>query len=265
MSPELSFALPPSMGHMLAEASAAQLRSLLDDLVGDLCRPDVYVADSYPALSIDLLHGRADLAWGPPSLCARAEVHGARVLVQARRAGSSSYRSVLLAQEGFSFAAADAPSLRAAWVDADSTGGYLLACAWLKEQGVDPRRGLARQRFYGSYRAAVDAVLDGEAELTAVFATAEDASEQRTALDDLPGDLKDRLTLVAYTRPTPNDGLAARPGFDPALAQALAARFVAATDREELRPSIDAVFRADGFSDPGDDAYRALHDLVMSV
>jgi phosphonate transport system substrate-binding protein len=252
------------MGHAIASASATSLQALLQKILGDVAAPEVYIADSYPALSLDLLHGRCDLAWGPPSVCARAEVHGARVLAQALRAGESRYRSAIVARRGFVFDANNAAEVNVAWVDADSTGGYLLACAWLRKQGVDPRRGLGRQRFYGSYRAAVDAVVKKEADLTSVFATTAGARNPRSALDDFPEDETRGLEVIAFTPETPSDGLAARPGLDEALTRRVTEAFVRVGQSQPLSREIDEIFRVDGFVPAGTDEYRALHDIVMS-
>lgn len=267
-TPSIRFAVPPSMGHARASESAASLHPFLAELLGDLVSTEVYVADSYPALSLDLIHGHCDLAWGPPSVCARAEVHGARVLAQSLRAGAARYRSAIVARRGFTFdaanAAADAASLRAAWVDADSTGGYLLACAWLHSAGIDPRRGLRRQRFYGSYRAAVTAVLDEEADITAVFATAEDSTARRTALDEFTDIRAGALDVVAFTAETPNDGLAARPKLDESLARQITERFTSAAEDPKLREQLHAIFGVDGFVPAGAGAYSALHGIVTN-
>jgi len=262
--PTLRFAVPPSMGHTLAAESATSLQGLMAHLLGDIAVTEVYVADSYPALSLDLLHGHCDLAWGPPSVCARAEVHGARVLAQSLRAGASRYRSAIVGRRDFRFDAAKAAELRAAWVDADSTGGYLLACAWLRGRGVEPMRGLKKQRFYGSYKAAVTAVLDHEADITAVFANASGSARQRTALDELGVAYTTQLDILDFTPETPNDGLAARAGLDDAIAERVVDRFTHAADDPQVRAQLGEIFHVDGFVRAGTDEYRALHEIVMS-
>jgi phosphonate transport system substrate-binding protein len=262
-TPRLTFAIPPSMGSAIAGDQADGLRALLEGVLEAIAQPEVYVAESYAALSLDLMQGRCDLAWAPPSVCARLEVHGGGAIVQSVRAGRSHYRSLLLRRDDVSFSIDSVHEMSAAWVDPDSTGGYLLACAWFARRGVDVRHALKRQRFLGSYRAAVEGVATGEFELTSVFATSADAEPQGSALDQLPREVTGRLEVIDYTPETPNDGVVARPGLDPGLAREVAERLCAAGEDKAARDELDRLLHVNGFLPARADAYRALHELVL--
>jgi phosphonate transport system substrate-binding protein len=258
------FALPPSLGGV-AKEQADTLRPALTAALMGVATPEVYVAESYADLSLELLQGRADLAWAPPSVCARLEVHGGRALVQSVRAGVSRYRSALVCRADAPVSVEELSGKRAAWVDPDSTGGYLLAFAWLHAHGVDLKATFRRQRFAGSYEAALDAVIARDADLTAVFATAEDADTARTALDDLDDEEKAQLQIFGYTSETPNDGVVARPGLDVHLAESLAERLCEISKDERWRRALVQSLRADAFEPAPANAFAALHEIVLST
>lgn len=179
----------------------------------------VEVARSYQDLERRVLDGEVDLAWAPPVLCGRAEPT-ARLILQAVRGGRSTYRAALIGRQADRLAVGDLAGTRAAWVDPFSTAGYLLPRAFLRSHGADPDRLFGAQRFAGSYRSALLAVIAGEAELAPIFAGDGGLEGIRTALADQIGPEARLLGPVAITGEAPTDGLVAteRLGHDEARA-----------------------------------------------
>lgn len=202
----LDLLLPPALGLPRATARASLLEVALERR---LTRPiRVEVARSYRDLERAVLGGTIDLAWAPPLLCGRAEPT-ARLILQAIRGGRSTYRSALVGRKADRLAVSALAGRRAAWVDPFSTAGYLLPRAFLRSQGLDPDRGLAAQRSWGSYRAALVAVASGEADFAAVVAADGDPESIRVALADEIGPEARLLGPFALTGEAPNDGLVA--------------------------------------------------------
>lgn len=257
----LSFVIPPSMA---SDDVIAAVRAFFAD--DDERTFEIRVARSYLEVSSALLLGDADAAWGPPSTCARLEVHGGRVLLQSVRGGALRYRSALVCRRGETLELPpkdEEERLVAAWTDRDSTAGYLLPRAFLRKRGAEPRACFRQQLFLGSYLEASRAVASGDADLCAVFATAERAQRPKSALDELEPEVAKALHIFAYTQETPNDGFVVSPRVDDDEAERLT---VWLKRRAHAAPElVRRAFGADGFSAVSPGAYRALHDIVLEL
>ncbi len=208
---------PPSLGHIAASARAEMLGQWLGKRLD--AEVEVRVADDYAQLERSIADGQVDLAWAPPAVCARVESN-ALAIFKAVRGGRSDYRAALVSRSHRFASAADLASRRAAWVDRLSVGGYLLACAYLRANGVDPDRQLGEQRFFGSYALAVRAVLRGDSDFTSVYTRGVDEDSAFQSLAELVGDRAKQMHVVGVTPPAPTDGLVVtrRPAAERTLA-----------------------------------------------
>jgi phosphonate transport system substrate-binding protein len=261
MRTTLPFALPPSLGQ---EAAAKRAQRLEHFLSHALAREVVVrVASDYHSLERDLLSGVLMAAWGPPFVCARTEAYGGRGLVRGIRQGGASYRSALVALKGRQLRLDGSEGLKAAWVDRDSTGGYLLPKAHLRERGLSSWQAFAEEHFLGSYRAALDEVLNGRADVAAIWASG-GTGEPRTALNELAGNRAGELEVLSYTRECPNDGVVLSPKADDPTAAALERAFLTMADDPEGRAVMEQVFSTERFEPSPRGSYRALYDLVFA-
>lgn len=217
------------------ERASKLTRALGDYLTTSLERPfEIYVADDYRAIEDDLSSGNAHFAWAPPNICRRAQERGAQIMLRLVRYGCSRYRSALVRRRGESLDLGDISQLKVAWVSAASTGGYLLAKDWLEAQDVRVYDAWSTT-FCGSYAAA----LDGEADLTAVYASGVDSGSHYSALDDLHPEDRARLEIFAFTEETLNDGLLASATVEEELVDACA-RSLERADKALLKQVFDA-------------------------
>jgi len=110
-----------------------------------------------------------------------------------------------------------------AWVDKNSTSGYLMAKDLMRQSGIDADRDLAETDFVGSHTAVVLNVLLGEMDAGACYlgaqsvlidpakiegikviaTTREFSTEPITCTDSFPVELRDRVT-EAFLRLTEN-------------------------------------------------------------
>lgn len=236
----LRFALPPSLGAARAGDLADRLRRYLERKSG--LDVTVYVAADYSSIEDDLIFGNADAAWSPPLLCQRVRDAGGRFLLHAKRDGNDRYRSGLVRRRGSSVDVEHLSDARAVWVDPESTGGYRLARVWLSQQLPNLDGAFASERFAGSYQAALRAVVDEEADITAVFARPEGISSH-SALDEVELAGKERLEIFAFTHEERNDGVVVAPDCDDEVQQAL--REVLESPDDEGREVMRDVFHAD--------------------
>ncbi len=200
----LHLLLPPALGLPRATARAELLEASLANRLGRPVR--VEVARSYRDLERGVLARGADLVWAPPVLCGRGE-ETARLVLQAIRGGRTTYRAALVGRKADRLTSADLAGKRAAWVDSQSAGGYLLHRAFLRSAGQDPDRLLGAQRFVGNYRDALLAVISGQADVAPILAGDGSEEDVRTALADQIGPEARLLEPLAITGEAPNDGL----------------------------------------------------------
>lgn len=257
------FGLPPSLGNAPALERAEPLHAFLSRALGR--KVELSVAASYEALAKELLAGRADAIWAPPFVCARVEALGVRVLARGVRLGRSSYRAALVSRADSGLSVERLQGARVAWVDRDSVGGYLLPAAFLKARGLEPARIFSSQLFMGSYRAALEAVHEGTADVASVFCPPE--STGLTHADGvevvLPGH-RDAFSLLAYTEEAPNDGVPVGMGVAPELVGLLERAFLGLHEREDGRRLLEDLFVADRFEPAPRMGYRALYRVALA-
>lgn len=193
---------PPSLGRARAAARADVLAASLGRRLG--AAVEVEVAEDYADLERRVLAGEVDLAWAPPAVCARVEKSAVAVLA-AVRGGRSTVRAALVCRAGEALEPGQLAGARAAWVDPLSTAGYLLAAGHLRAAGTD--LAALEHHFVGSYRAALLAVLAGEADLASVYVRSDAEDELRRALEEHVGPREVCLRVMAVTGEAPADGL----------------------------------------------------------
>ncbi len=256
------FALPPSLGPSVARDRADRLERFL---AGALGRPvEVTVAPSYEALSKDVLSGRVDAAWAPPFVCARVEAMGVRVLVRGVRKGASSYRAALLCRGKTPVNLEQLGGQRAAWVDQDSVGGYLLAMALLKAKNIEPARTFFAQSFFGSYRDALEAVYSSRADVSSIFCPPAgfEGSWAESVEEVLPGRSRE-FALISYTDEAPNDGVVVSMTATDEVIQAMESALLDMS-RSPDATLLSDTFRADRFEPAPRLGYRALYRVALA-
>lgn len=198
--------LPMDRGRVASEGRAEVVADWLSRWRG---RPvTVRVAQSYAELERAIREGAIDLAWAPPLVCARVAAHVRRVLVCVR-GGARGTRSALLVRDDSPIhRAADLAGRRAGWVDPLSLHGHLSPRAYLGRGGVDVAELLEAERFCGSYRDALLALVEGQIDVSALYARvdADEAAVRRVAVD-VVGQAAEGLRVLDFTDPCLNDAL----------------------------------------------------------
>ncbi len=259
------FGLPPSLGSEVARERAEQLVTFIGQALGGGVEVGVGVASSYEALAKDLLAGRADAVWAPPFVCARVEAMGVRVLARGVRRGRSSYRAALVGRAGEGLTLEGLEGKKVAWVDRDSVGGYLLPVAYLKAQGLEPGRLFSSQQFTGSYRAALEAVREGTADVASVFCAPE--STGSTYADGVEVVLEgqgSQFEVVAYSEEAPNDGVPVGMAVAPELVWRLERVLLGLHESEEGQRLLKELFKAERFEPAPRMGYRALYRVALA-
>lgn len=168
----------------------------------------VEVADDYQAVRDAIEEASYEVVWTPPLVCATV-TRGLRATLTAVRSGATSSSGALIIRASSNLTALrDLIGRRAAWVDKLSIGGYRGAVALLRQEGYEPDSVFAEQRFLGTYRDAVLAVVAGDADVTSVYAPRDtDEAAIRQNLEELVGADAAKLTVLSRLPAAPYDAL----------------------------------------------------------
>jgi phosphonate transport system substrate-binding protein len=195
--------VPPSLGGARTNARAELLQTSMSN---ELERPvEVRGAATYAELRDVVLSASIEMAWAPAAVI--SEMSEARAVLRSVREGNDRYHSALIARSDRNVHVATLAGKRAAWVDPLSVGGHLLAVAWLRGQGIEPTLVFGEQKFLGSHRAAVDAVLDGTADFTAVSVPSIEDAQLKKSLVFYAGGAASALQVIGVTDSAPTDAL----------------------------------------------------------
>ncbi len=254
----LRLLLPPSVGADRARARAELLdQSLRADLAEKIA---ITVADGYSDLARRVERGETDLVWMPPTVCARLEPRLRRIY-KCVRYGGTSYRSAIVTRRGEVTTLSALVGKRAAWVDRLSVGGYLLAIGELRRAGFG-EADLGPERFLGSYPDALGAVLDGEADFTALSVRDETSDALRDALAAYGGKAAaDRLVSLRTTRSSPNDAVGLTRALDERRAARIASR-VFEGEGARARAALCLALEAEGFVRAEPSEYESLRRML---
>ncbi|MBM7112155.1 PhnD/SsuA/transferrin family substrate-binding protein [Archangium primigenium] len=240
----IRFVLAPSMGEVKEHVRAELFGRALTQRLGRAVV--VEIAPSFEALERELAEERAELVWGTAEQCTAFEPR-ARAVLRAVRAGRGEYHAALLCRASQPLSLERLQGARAAWVAPRATAGYLLPIRHLSERGVSLAEAFSEERFFGTYRKALLAVLSGEADLTAIYTSHPEESTVRAFLAEHLGADERRLTPFAYTGPTPADGLILTSRLTEDDAAVLVSALTSLTDRTGGLEPLLGLFDSEGF------------------
>jgi phosphonate transport system substrate-binding protein len=249
----------------MGRASILPVARHLADLLSRFGFTTVWPQGSYAELERVLETGEAHAAWAPPVLCARVENAGGATVLRAQRMGSSSYRSALLCRgersidlKSLNMRSAANP-IRAAWVAPYSAAGYLMPRRHLRNRGARVEE-ILDERFHGSFRACFDAVIEGDADLTASY-----VGRRGSGYIDLCGDHAAELRVLAWTDEIPNDGIVVGSGLSDEMRADVTAALDAAFRHSGMAEELCLTLDADGFEVPDPFSYEGMNDLLSEA
>jgi ABC-type phosphate/phosphonate transport system substrate-binding protein len=196
---------------------------------------------------------------------ARIERDTIEVLVTSHRGKHEGFEAVLIVRRDSGIRSFESlRGSRAAWVDPWSASGYVLPRINLAVRGIDPRQLFADEKFYGSHRAAIQAVLDGKAEVTGTYAA---RAERGKVRDGGWSKLTDDATIriLGTFGAIPADVMAIRTGLDDSVRRPLARAFIDACQHEDMKPLVTDLFGVSEFKRGKAARYEGLRSAVESA
>lgn len=263
-SAQVRFALPSSLGPEV-QVRARQLQQHLTAALGR--ETQVCVPATYEQLAQELLTGKVDVAWAPPFVCARIEAMGVRIVARGIRFGASTYRAALVTRADADITLETLNGTSAAWSDRDSIGGYLLAMAHLRNQGLNPASTFSQQVFAGNYRRALEAVCHHTADVTSVFAPAKSkasSAPEATGISELWPEQQHAFRVLGFTEESPNDGVAVSASASSAVVTLLEKTLLSLHQSDEGAAVLENCFHAERFELAPRMGYRSLYRVALA-
>ncbi len=186
---------------------------------------------------------------------------GAEILVRPEDLdGISMYHGLIFVRKGSGIkTVGDMKGKRFAFVDKGTTAGYLFPVEYFKKAGINDYRAYLREIYFtGTHEDAIYDVLNGKADIGAAKNTVFD----RLAAED--DRIKKGLTVLERSPDVPENGLALRKDFDPALKERLR-KVLLELDKTPEGQEVLKQFGARRFIGTSDDDYRPVYDFVREI
>ncbi len=241
----------------------ADFCGLLGKLIGAIVLP--HRAPSPLALASAVHAGRVHIAWLSPTLLASSPLVAEAVPVAASvREGVASYHSVLFVAAASTIVSPrDLRGSRVAWVAPTSAGGYVFPRIALARAGYEPSTIFASERFYDSHARVADAVLSGDADVGATFATFRDGDPNQPMVNaGFP--LDGRLRVIDHAGPIPSDVIATTPDLAATLRAALVHALHDLSLTDTGRNALQSLFSVQGFQPFASTALGELRALLAA-
>ena len=238
---------------------AQEMAPLSAYLSGKLKRPvSLEIAQDYQAAASQLSQGKADFAVLPPAIYLRATTTDPELLPIAIKEfdGSVGSDALLVASMRTSYTNADdLKQARFCFTDPNSTTGFVLPQAFLRQKGYD--LGTISQHMSGDHLQLVRDILDGTCDVGGTYNGAILAADRI----QLP---VSKLRTIAITGHVPQDTITSRTSVDAALrAQVKQALLAFDPQRDIGENSLGVTQRITGFRDVGDGAAFELLRQAM--
>lgn len=223
-------------------------------------------APDYERLGRSVREGASDLAWLPPVTYAWV-AEGVTPLGRVLRGGQATYAAAIVVREGApSTRLSELTGARAGWVDRWSAAGYVVPRIELARAGIDAQAAFRSSTFYGSHRAALEALARGDCDVVSTYARAPEGGGPASdgPWTEIPGL---RVRVLGTFGPIPSDVIAARRNLAPADLALAAEAFRAVSADPEGRALLRALLGGEELReglDPGHDVLRRAYERAVA-
>jgi len=173
--------------------------------------------------------------------------------------GKSTYHGLLFVRKDSGIRSVrDMKGKRFAFVDRDTTAGYLLPLAYFKKAGVNYKTYLKESYFAGTHEDAIHDVLDRKADIGA----AKNTEFERLATAD--SRIKAELVVLARSPEVPENSLAVRNDLEPSLKEKLSEALLTMHENQ-IGARILQNFGALRFIETTDSDFRPVYDYAQEI
>lgn len=255
---QLTVGFVPSQEAENLEAKAEPLAKLLSDQLGVPVK--VFVSTNYNGLIEAMGSGKTDIGFLNPAGYVTAKEKGyADVLLKALRHGSDSYRAQFVVLKDSPIQSIDdIKGKKIAFVDPQSTSGYIYPSVVLKEHGIDPETDV-QATMAGGHDKAILALLRGDVDVAVSF------DDARTIVEKTDPDVMNKTRILAYTENIPNDTVSVRADMPEEWKTKIKDAFLAIAEDPEGKQVIQDIYSHDGYAEAQDsdfDVVRKANELM---
>jgi len=245
------------------QPTPAETKKAFEPFFADLAKKlnreyDLVATTDWAGISVALANEQVDLAWmGPWGYVLANNDSGVTAIATAKYDGKPIYHAIVVCKPGSGIKAwpQDGKGRRVSFADVGSTSGWLIPTAWFRTKGINPKEYF--QYSDGATHAANEiAVASGQADC------ATDFDRNRNAMIE-SGKLETAATEIVWqSDPLPNDAIAVRHGFDPALTKRIEELVTALSeaDAKSLLPN-----HYTGFVPATHASYKMIEDAGILV
>jgi phosphonate transport system substrate-binding protein len=245
------------------QPTPAETKKAFEPFFADLAKKvnreyDLVATTDWAGISVALANEQVDVAWmGPWGYVLANNDSGVTAIATAKYDGKPIYHAIVVCKPGSGIKSwpEDGKGRRVSFADVGSTSGWLIPTAWFRTRGINPSEYF--QYSDGATHAANEiAVASGQAEC------ATDFDRNRNAMIE-SGKLEKAATEIVWqSDPLPNDAIAVRHGFDPALAKRIQQLVVgmSETEAKSLLPN-----HYTGFVPATHASYKMIEDAGILV
>lgn len=258
----LVLAFTPSSDAQRVLETGSTLARMLEVATGYRIRAEV--PTSYAATIEAMCAGRADVAFLHPFAYVLAKQRcGADVRLVNIRFNIPFYKSQILYRAGLPVRTlADLRGRKFAFVDPASASGYLFPAALLKRNGVDPDRFFGQVVFAGGHDKVVLAIYTGAVDAGATFGD-EFGNDARDRAIRIYPDVKDKVRVLMYTDPIPNDTVSFRGDLPEETKTRAASALIRIAQTAPGRETLESLYRIHGFADL--EALRTTYKMKIAT
>lgn len=244
----LTLAFVPSQDSQRVLETGSILARMIEVATG--YRVTATVPTSYVATIEAMCAGRVDIAFLAPFAYVLAhEKCGADVRLVSVRAQLPFYKSQILVRADQNIR--NLNELRGkkfAFVTPASASGYLFPAALLKKNGIDPDRFFSQVLYAGGHDRVVLAIYTGSVDAGATFGDEVFSDARTTVLRQYP-DVKDKIKVLAYTDPIPNDTVSFRRGLSDEVKDKTTKALFRIAETAPGKETLDRLYQIQGFAD----------------
>jgi phosphonate transport system substrate-binding protein len=245
------------------QPTPAETKRAFEPFFADLAKKlnreyDLVATTDWAGISVALANEQVDLAWmGPWGYVLANNDSGVTAIATAKYDGKPIYHAIVVCKPGNGIKTwpQDSKGRRVSFADVGSTSGWLIPTAWFRTKGINPKEYF--QYSDGATHAANEiAVASGQVDC------ATDFDRNRNAMIE-SGKLEKAATEIVWqSDPLPNDAIAVRHGFDPALAKRIQELVVGISeaDAKSLLPN-----HYTGFVPATHASYKMIEDAGILV
>ncbi|CAM3358336.1 phosphate/phosphite/phosphonate ABC transporter substrate-binding protein [Hydrogenibacillus schlegelii] len=250
---KLVVGLVPSQEAENLDAKAKPLADLLSEKLG--VPVEVFVGSDYTAVIEGMGAGQVDIGFLNPKGYVTAKEKGyADVLLKAVRNGSDTYRAqIVVAHDSPIRAIADLKGKKIAYVDPQSTSGYVYPVVLLKKNGIDPEKDVTMVEA-GGHDKTILALLRGDVDAAFSF------DDARTIVQKADPAVMDKTRILAYTDPIPNDTVSVRTNLPNEWKDKIKQAFLDIAQDEKGKQVIRDIYNHEGYAPAQDSDFDVVRE-----